>query len=52
MVVLVVYEVVAFVRLKRQHISVFQSKREMFLGMALLTVWLVGVLVKSRQKRS
>jgi hypothetical protein len=49
MVVLVVYLVVAFVRLGRLHTGL--SKREMFLGVALLIVWLVGILVK-RQKRS
>jgi len=51
MVILVVYEGIAFVRLKRQHVQFFQSTREMLLVAALVIVALAGVFVKSHQNR-
>jgi hypothetical protein len=51
MVILVVYQGVAFVRLRRQHVQFFQSTREMLLVAALVTVALVGIFVKSYQNR-
>ncbi len=45
----VVHEVVAFVRLRRQHVQFFYSRRELFLLTVLVAVMLLGIFVKSRQ---
>ena len=49
MLALVVYQGVAFVRLRRQHVQIFHSKGEMVLVAALVAVTFVGILVKSYQ---
>ncbi len=48
----IVYQALAFVRLRREHVQIFHSTGEMVLVAALFSVALIGVFVKSRKRAS
>lgn len=49
LLVMIINEAAAFIRLKREHAQFFHSSFEMLLVSALVIVMLVGIVVKSRQ---
>jgi hypothetical protein len=46
------FQIMMFLRLRRQNVPLFHPTREMVLVVALVAVTLLGVFVKSRQGRS
>jgi cytochrome bd-type quinol oxidase subunit 2 len=51
LLVIAAFQVMMFLRLRRQGLAFFHSTLEMALVVALVTVALLGVVVKSRQNR-
>ncbi len=51
MVLLIGYQIAEFLRMRRQHVRLFASEGEMYLVIAFVAVFLMGVVYKSRQNR-
>lgn len=49
-IAVLVYQVLAFLRLKQQHIQFFHSRTEILLFGAMVVVMLFAIVVKSRQQ--